>query len=73
MPAIRSSEPIGLVDVLDRLQEHHGVDLLVEVLDEPPLEAQVGAAVAGAGVLVSLGVRVDADHLGRAPASRSEP
>ena len=54
----------GLVDVLDRLQEDHGVHRPVELLDELPPEAEVGALVAGAGVLVGLRVRVDADHLG---------
>ena len=55
------------MDVLDRLEEDHRIDRLVEVLDEPTPEAQVRAPVAGAGVLVSLGIRVDADHLGGPP------
>ena len=52
------------MDVLDRLEEDDGVDGLIEVLDEAALEAQVGAAIAGAGVLEGLGVRVDPGHLG---------
>ena len=52
-----------VVDVLDGLQEDHGVDGLVELLDEPTAETQVRSPVAQASVLVGLGVGVDADHL----------
>ena len=53
------------MDVLDRLQEDDRVARLVEVLHQATLEAQVLAPVAAPGVLEGLGVRVDADHLGR--------
>ena len=53
------------MDVLDRLQEDDRVPGLVELLDQPPLEAQVVPPVAQPGVLVGLRVRVDADDVGR--------
>ncbi len=57
----------GVLQVLDRLQEHDRVGGLGEGLDEVALEAQVRPGVAQPGVLVGLGVGVDADHLrGRA-------
>src|SRR4051794_6094397 len=46
-----SQQAVGLVDVLDRLQEDDGIDTLVEVLDESSPEAQVGAPVARSRVL----------------------
>ena len=52
------------MDVLDRLEEDDRVARLGVVLDEAALEAQVGSGVAKAGVLVRLGVGVDADDLG---------
>jgi hypothetical protein len=60
-------QAVGLVDMLDRLQEDDGIDLPVEVLNQPPLEGQVLPPVAGARVLVGLRVGVDADHLGGPP------
>ena len=59
-------QPLGLVDVLDRLQEDDRVTGLVIRLDEIAFEAQVGAHVAQPRVLVGLGVGVDADHVGGA-------
>ena len=53
------------MDVLDRLQEDDRVPGLVELLDQPPLKAQVVPPVAQAGMLVGLRVRVDADDVGR--------
>ncbi len=57
----------GVLQVLDRLQEHHGVGGLGEGFDQVALEAQVRAPVAQPGVLVRLGVGVDADDARRAP------
>ncbi len=51
-----------VLDVLDRLQEDDRVAGLGEALDQVPLEAQVRPHVAQPGVLVGLGVGVDADH-----------
>ena len=62
-----------VLEVLDRLQEHDGVGGRGERLDEIALEAEVGAAVAQPCVLVRLGVGIDADDLGGARASTSEP
>src|SRR6478752_4206743 len=56
----------GVLDVLDRLQEDHGVAGLREGLDQVALVAQVGPHIAQAGMLVGLGVRVDADDRRRA-------
>ncbi len=53
----------GVLEVLDRLQEHDRIGRLGERLDEVTREAQVGAAVAQPRVLVSLGVGVHADDL----------
>ena len=63
-----------VLDVLDRLQEDDGIGGLREALDQVALEAQVGPHVTQPGVLVGLGVGVDADDRGRAarsPAGRS--
>ena len=54
-----------VLDVLDRLQEHERVARLVEGLDHRAHEAQVVAHVAQPGVLVRLGVGVDADDFRR--------
>ena len=56
----------GLVDVLDRLQEDDGVGRAAELLDQAALEAQIRPDVAGLGVLVRLGVGVDAGDAARA-------
>ena len=53
---------VGILQVLDRLQEHDGIGRLGEALDQVALEAQVWAAVAQPRVLVRLGIRIDADH-----------
>ena len=53
---------VGVLDVLDRLQEDDRVARLREGLDHVAHEAQVGRAVAQARVLVRVGVGVDADH-----------
>ncbi len=53
---------VGVLQVLDRLQEHHRVGLLGEALHEVALEAQVSASIAQPRVLVRLGIGVDADH-----------
>ena len=54
----------GILEVLDRLQEHDRVGRRGERLDEIALEPQVGAAVAQTRVLVRLGVGVDTDDIG---------
>ena len=67
---------VRVLHVLDRLQEHDRVEgaRLAEGLDHPALEAQVLAHVAQAGVLVRLGVGVDADDTAAAARDRtSEP
>ena len=53
---------VGVLDVLDRLQEDDGVARLGVRLDHVAREAQVGRAVAQPRVLVGVGVGVDADH-----------
>jgi hypothetical protein len=50
----------GVVDVLDRLQEDDRVDRLGPGLHQVAREPQAGPRVLRAGVLVRLGVRVDA-------------
>ena len=56
----------NVLDVLDRLQEDHGVDGTADVLDEVAVEAQVRAHVTEPRVLVGLGIRVDPDDVGGA-------
>ena len=68
-----ASRRSGSVDVLDRLQEDHGVNRIVEVLHQAAPEAQVGPPVAGASVLERLGVGVDTDHLGGALGQQVRP
>src|SRR5262245_52541495 len=60
-------EAPGLLDVLDGLEKDDGVNLLVEFLDQVAPKAQIRPAIASAGMLVRLGVRVHADHLGGSP------
>ena len=77
--AIAASSSSTVLDVLDRLQEDDGVETGAagDVLDQVALEAQVRAHVAAVGVLVRLGVGVDADdrrrRCRRARPSRSPP
>ena len=59
----------GVLHVLDRLQEDHGVAGLGVVVDEVAHEAHARARVLQAGVLVGLGVGVDAGH----PRARAAP
>jgi ubiquinone/menaquinone biosynthesis C-methylase UbiE len=55
-----------VLQMLDRLQEHHRVGLLGESLHEVALEAEVLAGVAQSRVLVRLGVRIHAHYRRRA-------
>ena len=65
-PAHVLEHAVGVLEMLDRLQEHDGVGRLGEAVDEVPLEAKVCGAVAQSRVLVGIGVGVDADHRRRA-------
>ncbi len=60
---------LRVVDVLDRLQEHDGVELRLgpERLDQPPLERQPGTGIAEPRVLVGVGVGVEPDDGGGPP------
>ncbi len=53
----------GLLDVLDRLQEHDRIAGPGEILDQVTLEVQIRPSVAGLRMLIGLRVRVDTDHL----------
>ena len=51
---------VGVLDVLDRLQEHDAVDVAVPQLDHVALEAQLRARVLEARVFEGVGVGVHA-------------
>ncbi len=51
----------GILQVLDRLQEHHRVSLPGEGLDQIACEPQVRTAVTQPRMLVRLGVGIDTD------------
>ncbi len=64
---------LRILDVLDRLKEHHHVAALVEGFDQVALESDARPRVSRSCVLVGPGVRVHSDHAPRAAREHVRP